>query len=214
MNLIRQIAFLVGILMIAPLSVYLQTSSPSNGDAYCYKTINFFRAVMATSGQGSGLALTQNDCPENQLFADSRISNIPLAKKLDLIVEKLPAYKWRNINGVVNLYPSKALPGILATKIKEFKVRFDTYNLSIFTDQLLKSPEVIKEQQKLNMRQGLYFGGLQAPPSGQPVEMVFQDKTVQEILNEVVGKRKGVCWLYRESVFGEANTYTLEFIYL
>lgn len=57
------------------------------------------------------------------------------------------------------------------------------------------------------------YGGLYAPPSNRPpTEMVFRDKTVIEILNEVMRAQGRGFWLYRETDYGGFNNFTLNFV--
>ncbi len=80
------------------------------------------------------------------------------------------------------------------------------------SDTLLQLPEIKEKLKELNLREGLQFSGLQSPPNNRPpTEIIFKDKTLQEILNAIVRKRRRGIWVYNESYYNGENTFSLDF---
>lgn len=156
--------------------------------------------------------VTKNSCPENVVFPEYEPKEFSLDERLNLITQLNPNYTWKYEQGVINLIPSKSVPELLNVKVKNFKVS-NLYNLNLIIDKILQLPEVVESHKRLNLKQGIQFGGLQSPPSRRPqIEMIFKDKTLQEILNEVVRERGRGIWVYSESNYNGVDTFTLDFL--
>ncbi len=188
------------------------TAKTNNENNYCMPMLDFFRDTLLRAGKSGGMAWTKQSCAENLAFPELSATNFTLKDNLDLITQKNKNYRWENNNDVLNLLPSKSVPKLLNVRIKDLKVTFKN-NLSIVADSILHSPEVIKEKENLHLREGIYHGGLSSPPDKRPAtEMTFHNKTVKEILNEVLRKHGRGVWLYRESYYNGTNTFTLDFV--
>lgn len=176
----------------------------------CQTTLEFFRnSIWRNAG---GFVWAKSSCPEKNIFPDLKPGQFTLDERLGLVTRMNPNYTWTNEDGVINLVPSKSMPELLKVKIHSLKVTFDT-NLMVITDQILKSPEIVEKQKELNLRGGMDFGGLSSPPSKRPpVEMIFEDRTLLEILNAIVRKHGWGVWLYREYTYRETDYFTLTFV--
>ena len=178
----------------------------------CTTMIVFLQDSLSRIKKPGGMVIITNSCSENVTFSESEFKELTLNEKLDLIVKKNPNYVWTSNNEVINLFPSKSLPKLLGVKIRNLKISFDT-NLQMIVGHILKSPEILEKMRELNLKGGLYYGGLQSPPSNRPpTEMEFHDKTLQEILNEIVKKHDWGVWLYREYSFNGVDYFKVDFI--
>lgn len=131
---------------------------------------------------------------------------------MELITQMNPNYKLEDEQGVTNLVPTKSIPELLNVKIHNLKIAFDT-NLDPALNEILRLPEVVEKLQELHLRRGMQFGGLQSPPSKRPpTEMEFKDRTLRQILNEIVRKRGRGVWVYNESNYNGENSFSLEFL--
>ncbi|HKX83754.1 MAG TPA: hypothetical protein VJL58_06030, partial [Pyrinomonadaceae bacterium] len=78
---------------------------------------------------------------------------------------------------------------------------------------ILMMPDVANKLGELKLQMGLQFGGIQAPASKNPrTEMYFVDKTVRQILNEIVKKRGRGVWVYREYKYNGNRYFALNFL--
>ncbi len=209
---------IIGILiLVAP--IYSQVSKKNTeseittGSSYnCQAMKEFLLDTFVKASKSGGLIITKNSCPENLVFSESEREELSLDEKLDLIVQRNPTYRWSDEQGIINLTPDKCFPKLLNVEISNFKIA-DVNNLNAVMDKILQLPEVKGKLKELNLRQGMQFGGIMSPPSNRPpTEMEFKDKTLQQILNEIVRKRGRGVWVYSESEFNGENTFSLGFL--
>jgi hypothetical protein len=178
----------------------------------CKAMQKLFLDALVSANKPGGLITTRNSCPENVVFPEYEPEELYLDERLNLITQMNPNYKWKDEQGVINLAPTKFTPKLFNVKIRNVKVMFDT-NLNLALSEILGLPEVVEKLKELNLRRGLQFGGLQSPPSNRlPTEMIFKNKTLQQILNEIVKKRGRGIWVYSESHFNGTDTFSLEFL--
>lgn len=156
--------------------------------------------------------LTKDSCFENIVFPVNKPDNLSFDKKLKLINQLNPNYSVKNEDGIVNLVPTQSVPELFKVKIRNVKLVFDN-NLNLVIGTLLQKPEVTEKLKELNLGECMQFGGLQSPPNHlPPTEMVFNDKTLQQILNEIVKKKRGRgVWAYREFHYNGEDIFTLDF---
>lgn len=206
-------------ILILVMSSFSQTSGKKNNPVLltrqgynCQAMQEFFLDALISANEAGGLMLIKNSCLENIAFPKYKPDELSFKEKLKLITQLNPNYSWKNEDGVVNLAPTQSVPELLRVKIRSIKLTFDN-NLNLVLDTLLKLPEVKEKLKELNLREGIQFGGLQSPPDNRPpTEMLFKDKTLQEILNEIVKKRGRGVWVYNESHYNGEYTFMLDFL--
>lgn len=187
-------------------SVFLVTQSYN-----CQAMQEFFLDALTSANKPGGLILIKNSCLENGVFPEYKRDELSFKEKLKLITQLNPNYSWKDEDGVINLVPIQSVPELFKVKIRSVKLTFDN-NLNLVTGTLLRLPEVKKKLKELNLKEGIQFGGLQSPPNNRPpTEMTFKDKTLQEILNEIVKKRGRGVWVYSESHYNGKDTFSLDF---
>lgn len=178
----------------------------------CKALKEFFRDALISANKPGGLLVIKNSCPENVVFPEYEPAELSLDEKLNLLTQMNPSYMWKYEQGVINLAPTKFLPELLNVKIKNLKIT-NIYNLNLVIDKILQLPEVAEKLKELNLKQGIQFGGLTSPPSNRPpLEMVFKDETLQQVLNEIVKKRGRGVWAYNESNYNGVVTFMLDFL--
>lgn len=178
----------------------------------CEALRTFFIDTLLLANKPGGLTITKKTCRENAPFPDFKSQDISFVERLDLLTVTNPNYSWKDEEGVITLAPKNSGPELLSVKIRELKITFDT-NLAPVISQILGSPEVKEKTRELGMRTGLQFGGLQSPPSKKvPIEMQFTDRTLRQILNEIVRKRGRGVWVYRESSDNGVKAFSLDFL--
>lgn len=212
--------FLIGIIfvfniLILSIPSYAAISLESfskNNDIHCTKMISSFKELLLQSGNPGGLVIIPNSCDENLIAPEPTFSTVSLDENLKLLTQNNSNYTWKKNSNVINLLPVSIMPDILNVKIQEFKAD-NINNLTLTLDSILKMPEVTKKKTETKIKEGIYFGGLTSPPSKkEPIRMTFQNKTLHEILNEIVSKRNRGIWLYREYNYNNEKYFTLEFI--
>lgn len=196
----------------AQISVRKDNSVVLAAKGNCKKITEFFLDAFILANNPGGLIAIQNSCPENVVFPDYKPEELSFRKRLELITQMNPNYKLEDEQGVTNLVPTKSIPELLNVKIHNLKIAFDT-NLDPALNEILRLPEVVEKLQELHLRRGMQFGGLQSPPSKRPpIQMEFKDKTLRQILNEIVRKRGRGVWVYNESNYNGENNFSLEFL--
>lgn len=105
-------------------------------------------------------------------------------------------YLWKEVNGVVNIYPIKDY-SILDIIIKEFSVKDITRGEAI--GKILETNEFKQYIKSKNMREAdtSFFGGNFSKPV-KNISFDLKNATVREILNEIVRKNGNSTWIYRE----------------
>jgi hypothetical protein len=178
----------------------------------CRMMQDFFLDSLVLANKPGGLIMTKDSCAEATTLSESKSNDLSLNEKLNLITQINPNYSWKDEEGVINLVPSEYKPELLNVQISSFKTT-DGYNLNQLIGELLSLPEVIKALEKSNLRRGVQFGGLTSPPSKKPkYDLILRDKTLQQLLNEIVVKRGRGVWVYSESNYNGVDTFTLDFL--
>lgn len=190
-------------------SAYSKTQEQSNN---CIEMLAFLQDSLLKASKPGGMAMTKKSCPDNITFPELKPNELLLSERLDLIIQKNPNYRWIKDREVINLLPAKYVPELLKVRIAYLKVSFNT-NLEATLAVIYKAPEFISKVEELKLKRGIAFGGLQPPPSNRPpTEMVFHNKTLQEILNEIVKKHGRGVWLYREYNYPGAGDFNITFV--
>lgn len=173
---------------------------------------NFAEMLLAHSAPG-GMILSQNsNCEGVRYFEFNKKEDHSLVERLDLLVEAVSTYKWSKRDGVVNLEPRDVQSNLLDTRVARFVYNTNSDPTAIISS-LKNTTEFSREMESMNLRDGLYFGGLQSPPSKKPrTEVVLLNKSVREILNDIVQQRGRGLWVYKESVYGGLHRFTLEMV--
>lgn len=173
---------------------------------------NFAEMLLAYNSPG-GMILSQNaNCEGVKYFEFATKENYSLVERLDLLVEAVSSYKWLKRNGVINIEPRDADTKLLDTRVARFVYNANS-NPTTILSSLKNTTEFRGEMAKLNLRDGPYFGGLQSPPSKKPGnEVVLLNKSVRQILNDIVQRRGRGLWIYREHLSGGLHRFTLEFV--
>jgi len=172
----------------------------------------FGETLLAYNIPGGMVISDKSNCEGVNSFR-GRIREIhSLIEGLDLLVQAVPTYKWLKRDGIVNVEPRDTEAKLLDTRIGRF-VYNTSSNLDSITHSLEDTPEIRLEMNRLKLRSGLYFGGLQSPPSKKAgTEIVLHDKTVRQILNGIVQRRGRGLWVYSERAIDHSHSFTLQFV--
>ncbi|MDI1241965.1 MAG: hypothetical protein PSX80_08615 [bacterium] len=170
---------------------------------------DFKEILLAENAPGGMVIFHNSDCAEVRDLDLSAIETDSLNERLDVLVKGLPSYGWRKRDGVVNVEPRGIKVELLETQVAYFAYKTSS-NLDSVADSLIHTAEVRQVVANSNLLDGLYFGGLQSPPSKKPgTEVVLHNKSVRQILNDIVQRRKRGLWVYSEQIFDHRRTFTL-----
>jgi hypothetical protein len=210
--MIRIAQLLAAGFLIGVLSVYSQDlSTDTVRQGNCNRLQEVYLRRLIASNKPGGLVIVNEFC-ETQADILESSSEESLDESLDRITQDSKHYEWKDEQGVVNLFPKSFSVDLLQVNITEFKVT-NIDNLPLLMDKLLQLPEITMAQARLGLKPGMNFGGLSSPPRNRPpVELVFVNTTLRDILNEIVRKRGRGVWLYKEYMFDGANVFVLDFV--
>lgn len=172
----------------------------------------FQEVLLASDSPGGMVILPTSNCDGLDDFDLRAKEGRALSEHLELLVEAVPTYRWQKIDGVVNLEPKDTKVDLLDARVAYFAYNPKS-DLDSIVDSILHTSEVRKAMANSNLSDGLYFGGLQSPPSKElGAEVVLHNKSIREILNYVAQGRKRGIWLYSEQIANNARTFTLKFV--
>ena len=173
---------------------------------------NFAEMLLAHSAPG-GMILSQNSgCEGVRYFEFNKKEDHSLVERLDLLVEAVSSYKWSKRDGVVNLEPRNVPTKLLDITVARFVYNTNSDPTTIISS-LKNTTEFSREMERMKLHDGPYFGGLQSPPSRKPgTEVVLLNKSVRQILNDIVQQRGRGLWVYTESVNRGLHRFTLEMV--
>jgi len=185
-------------------------SMTQGGD--CKALQEFFLNSLISARSPGGIILTKNSCPLEAVFPEYNTNELSLKDKLSLITQMNPNYSWVDQEGIINLYPSEGIPELFNVTIRNLEIQ-DNYSSSLIIDKILQLPEVIEKLKELKLNRGLEFGGLTSPPrKAPPSTLVFKNKSLQEVLNEVARMKGTAVWMYKESIDNGKVGFSLKFL--
>lgn len=163
-----------------------------------------------------GMVIFHNSNCEGMSFFGSSTGSTKktdsLSERLDVLVDAVPSYRWRKRDGVINFEPRYIEVKLLETQVAYFVYNTNS-NLDGILDSLRHTSEVRQAMDRSNLLDGLYFGGLQSPPSKKAgTQIVLHNKSVREILNDIVQRRGRGLWVYSERLIDHSQRFTLQFI--
>ena len=172
----------------------------------------FADVLLAYNVPGGMIILHTADCESLGNSDMSPKETNTLTERLDSLVHAVPSYKWRKQDGVINVEPRRVEVRLLDTQVPRFA--YNTHsNLNSVLDSLKNTPEFAREMHRANLLDGPYFGGLQSPPSTKPgTDVVLHNKSVRQILNDIVQRRGRGLWVYSERVIDGYYRFTLQFV--
>lgn len=207
-------------LMLAPLSADpgFSYSPPAETDLKVLQSScdrireAFAESLLAYNTPGGMVIFHDSNCEGVRYIGSSIKQTDSLSERLDSLVQAVPSYKWAMRDGVVNLQPRDSKARLLDIQIAHFSYNTNS-NLDSILNSLKNTPEFLREIDRLNLNDGPYFGGLQSPPLKKAAtEIVFQNKSVRQILNDIVGRRGRGLWVYSERVIDHHHRFTLQFV--
>lgn len=178
----------------------------------CDKIRDHFRDTLLMFGKPGGMAMTNKICAKTMAAPDDCPGN--MEERLNAIMQADSHFVWSDQNGVINLLPVDSESGLVETKIREFKVVVGD-DLSVVIEGLRGQAEFIARINELKLKRPPMeiMIGISSPPTKLPKEeFTFVNKTIREILNEIIGKRGRGTWLYDEHTFEGHTTYRLELL--
>lgn len=179
----------------------------------CDKIRETFAKTLLSFDTPGGMVILDNSNCEGVSYFDSKAKDTDsLKERLDILVEEAPTFRWRKRDGVVNFEPRDTKVVLLDTKVAHFVYTTDSNSDSIL-DSLKQTSEVRREIERKSLLDGPYFGGLHSPPSKKSgTEVILRDKSVRQILNDIVKRRGRGLWVYSERLVDHSHRFTLQFI--
>ena len=189
---------------------------------------DFIEKIFQRSDVSAGIIWAKNENVYDDFPQDLPETNI--VEAINVFILEKPAYTWREINGVINIFPAFDEYSILDIRISEFKFenefpwKMDEYLLKTkeFQEYLKNNNLVSKVPQK---RSGIVaesipdsedkFGFLYIGPIGRTNPRAkrsinLKNATVREILNEIILLREYGIWSYREyDLISNGNVYRI-----
>lgn len=154
-----------------------------------------------------GGAVSLPGCGQEQRFNFRPEGDTLLAVLLG-IVKADPLYRWRISQGVVNLLPAGASPGLLNARISSFNSGAAD-NVSWASSMLVGLPEVQAAARNLGLLtspnevqvgsiSGYSPSGAKVQTQAKPLQVQCRSVTVREALNAIVRANRGGVWVYEE----------------
>jgi len=160
--------------------------------------------ILRGKGVPAGLVVLSN-CSTPPHVRLNLSQGTTVAEALNALVASSPEYRWQTDGNVINLLPMKAAAPLLETEIREFRMDTTDSEIGAVLSELMALPVVRKRQSELKLQSGIYQGGPGAveehpvPKKPVPIHIRFQNLSLQEALNSVVGTYGHSVWVYSET---------------
>jgi len=142
------------------------------------------------------------------------LENLSAAQALDALAAADGAHRWVSSDGAVVLLPVGGVPALLETRIAAVHLS-DSLNMNLSLQELLTTREVVGAIGKLGLSQQQFELGFQKLHAGLPKPRArpldFQNITLLQGLNAIVGQHYGFVWAYDE-YHCRGYTFRLTFI--
>jgi hypothetical protein len=140
--------------------------------------------------------------PEEQRATYAIPAGATLREALDLILAESPSLGWQIDDGVVDLFPPRALPEIFKVRIASYDFE-DASNESLAIQELVQRPEVQQEARRLGLQPLLSFDSLTVyyPPGKKrppQVPVHLRNISLLEAVNGLMHARGSGFWRYDE----------------
>lgn len=140
-----------------------------------------------------------------------KLRNRPLRHVLDAIIEQDPRYEWKEVDGVINVFPKAGrdefLKDLLETHVKHFTVDKGTGRFDI-RRRITEIPEVAAklERAKINHGVGGFVTNADFSEAGPEFTLDVSDITLRQILNRFIGTSETKYWIVNKFTDEDHNT--------
>lgn len=163
----------------------------------------------------SGISVAFENAGGEEIIIDSNPTDFIVKNLLDEIIKFDTRYRWKETDGVINVFPRDEHP-ILDVRIAKFKVekaearelREKLVQTKEFQKYLKAENLVDKVPDPENKYGSLFIGAAGKSSERHKITLDLKNATVREILNAIVRQRGYSTWLYSEyDVISEGKTY-------
>lgn len=143
--------------------------------------------------------------PQVKIPADASVKQL-----LEIVALKVPEYRWRIDDGVVNVIPYTSFPVPLDIRISEFQV--EELSALDALNRLLDNMQLKQELQARGLFQGLKLSGGGFPISKKRITLDLKDSTLLEALNAIVRSDGRAVWGYTLRPCNGRNEYEINLL--